>query len=162
MAQAFVAAYGPREAGTNPEVDDTMMTSPAPRGTIARSAAWVSRRTAVQFSASNRSWSASSVSQKRPLSPMPALLTSTSTGRSGSASRSSTAREASRSVRSAGSTSTATRCRSRSSAATASSRAASRATSTRSLPSAASARANAAPIPTVDPVTSAVGGTASR
>src|SRR3954463_15108936 len=66
---------------------DTFTIAPLPRATIGPRAAWVSRRTAVT-STSRRDCSCSTVfSRNLCLSPRPALFTSRSTGRSGSASR---------------------------------------------------------------------------
>ena len=69
------------------------MMPPDPRATIGPSAAWVSRITAVTSTSSMACSASTSLSRKRCLSPKPALLTRSSTGRSASRSRASTVRE---------------------------------------------------------------------
>ena len=109
-------------------------------------------------STSRRYCSCSTVfSRNLCLSPRPALFTSRSTGRAGSASRASTGASAARSPRSATRTSASTPYRSRSSAASFSRRSWLRETSTRSCPDAASWWAKERPMPEVGPVTRAVG-----
>ena len=104
----MLAPYEPRTVGAKPDTDETTMMSPRPRGTIAPSAACDNRSTAVQLRWNIRSWSASGVSQNLPGSPIPALFTSRSTGRSTSDSRVRTAVVSASTARSAGSTSTPT------------------------------------------------------
>ena len=110
----MLAPYEPRTVGAKPDTDETTMMSPRPRGTIAPSAACESRSTAVQLRWNIRSWSASGVSQNFPASPIPALFTSRSTGRSTSDSRVRTVLVSASTARSAGSTSTSTPCADRS------------------------------------------------
>ena len=74
------------------------MMPPWPRSAIARSAAWLSRSTAVTSTSSISVSSSAVLSRKRFFSPNPALLTSRSTGRSWSARRGLDMPEAARSV----------------------------------------------------------------
>src|SRR6266542_4813084 len=156
VTHALLAEYVEPGMTRKDAMDETLITSPRPRSTIPGSAARVSRSTAVTLSASNRSRSSALACRNDLFSPMPALLTSSSTGSVGSARRSSTAARPSGVVRSAGSGIAVTPCAPASSSPCLARRAASRATSTRSWPSAASARANAAPMPAVAPVIKAV------
>src|SRR4051812_24263103 len=133
------------------------MIDPLPLATIGSSAARVSRRTAVTSTSSMYCSSSMLLWRNDLLRPNPALLTSRSTGRSGSLTRASTIANWSRLPRSATITSTLTPYFSRSSAASFSNRSCVRDTSTRSRPALARAKAKDRPMPEVGPVMTAVG-----
>src|SRR6478735_6895062 len=137
------------------------MMAPRPRSRMASAAAWERTMTARHRTSSARSSSARSPCRKLRERPKPALLTSRSTGRPGSARRSATFCTWSRSDRSAARISQCTWYFASSSSETFSRRARSRATSTRSWPRSASSRQKARPMPAVAPVTSAVAMTGS-
>src|SRR4051794_6736133 len=133
------------------------MIDPLPLATIGSGAVRVSRRTAVTSTSSMYCSASMLLSRNDLLRPNPALLTSRSTGRSGSLTRASTIANWSRLPRSATITSTPTPYFSRSSAASFSNRSCVRDTSTRSRPALARANAKDRPMPEVGPVMTAVG-----
>ena len=131
----------------NPATDDTLMTAPEARGTMAASAARVSRMVAITCNRCMRSCPSSGVSQNRPMVPKPALLTR-SCNSGADAMRASTRARSVSSVKSAGNVSAPP-----SSRASFSSKSGRRATRISWKPSRARRRANSSPIPLEAPVT---------
>src|SRR5215208_319216 len=137
-------------------VEETVITAPSPRATIAGRKRRV-RSTGASHS--RRTWCSSSSRSEACSGPPvanPALLTRMSTRRPASASRPGTAARAAGSVRSQATTSVRTPKRARRSPASPCSRSSRRARSVTPWPASASWRANSAPRPDDAPVTSAV------